>query len=342
MSSLLLPEAARLIHVGPQKTGTTAIQAAMGESRDRMAEHGAYYPGRRRGASADLGLPYGNPVGSDLTRWNRLVQAVREAGDARVCVSDEGFARARSPQIDRIVTDLGGESPHVVAVARRLDKYLPSQWQEQVKAGVTKSFDAWLRIVLDEEDNGRYARWNVWMGHDVEALVKRWLDFVPPDRFTLIIADEKDHSLLPRTFEAMLGLPTGLLRVNPRRSNRSLSWAEVELVRSLRPPLRRSEWPREEFQRLVVNKLKELDAPTVGPRTPWIPDWAHARVRELSDARVTAVRNLPVNVIGDPEQLRVAPRPDGEQPPDPAQLSVPVATAARLVQDIVQSFYAKD
>lgn len=316
----------------------------MFEAREAMAEHGAYYPKgtpRRRKASAELGLPHGNPIGKDLTRWNRLAREVRRAGAARVCVSDEGFARARPPQIERIVTDLGGEAVHIVAVARRLDKYLPSQWQEKVKSGATSSFDTWLRIVLGEEDNGQHARWNVWMGHDVEALVHRWLDFVPPERFTLIVADEGDHSMLLRTFESMLGLPAGLLRADPRRSNRGLSWAEIELVRSLRKALQRTEWPREEFQRLVVGKLKDLDAPVIGPRTPWIPDWAHERVLELSDARIAAVRRLPVRVVGDPEHLRVAPRPEGQQPPEASELSLPVDTTAQLVEDIVRSLVGR-
>jgi hypothetical protein len=341
VSTLLLPEAARLIHIGPQKTGTTAIQVAMFEARESMAEHGAYYPMyayRRRKASWDLGLPHGDPIGSDLTRWNRLAREVRDAGAARVCVSNEDFARARAPQIDRIVTDLGGDHAHVVAVARRLDRFLPSQWQEQIKSGVTRPFDKWLRVVLAEEDNGQHARWNVWMGHDVEALVLRWLEFLPPDRFTLIIADENDHSLLPRTFESMLGLPAGILRANPKRSNRGLSWAELELVRSLRRSLRGTDWPREEFQRLIVNKMKALDAPSSGPRAAWIPDWAYERIRELSDARIAAIKELPVRVVGDPERLRVGPRPDGQQPPDERELSLPVSTTAALVQDIVESF----
>lgn len=344
MSSLLLPRGARLIHIGPQKTGTTAIQVALSGARETLAEHGAFYPAggnRRRRAGWELGLPDGRPIGSDLPRWNRLVGEVREAGEARVCVSNEDFARAVPEQAARIVADLGGEDAHVVAVARRLDAYLPSQWQEQVKAGVTRSFENWLRIVLDPEDNRHHARWNVWMGHDVEALVERWLELVPPDRFTLVIADEEDHSLLPRTFEALLGLPEGLLRADPGRSNRGLTWAEVELVRSLRKALRGTAWPREEFQRLVVDKLKGLDAPAGGPRTPWLPDWAHDRVLELSDARVASVRRLPVRVVGDPEHLRVAPHRAGQKPKETNELTLPVATATHLIEDVVRSLVGR-
>jgi hypothetical protein len=340
VSSLLLPPAARLIHIGPQKTGTTAIQVAMFEARAAIAEHGAYYPKhayRRRKASWELGMPHGKPISSDLTRWNRLAREVRNAGAARVCVSNEDFARALPHQIERIVTDLGGDDAHVVAVARRLDRYLPSQWQEQIKSGVTKSFGNWLRIILSEEDNGKHARWNVWMGHDVEALVLRWLEFVPPDRFTLIIADEDDRSQQPRTFESMLGLPVGSLKANPQRSNRGLSWAEAELVRSLRKSLRGTEWPRQEFQRLIVNRLKSLEAPGFGPRAAWIPDWAYERIRELSDARIAAIKGLPVRVVGDPESLRVGSRPADQDPPDKHALSLPIETTTRVIEGIVEA-----
>ncbi|MCW2852073.1 MAG: hypothetical protein JWM84_1737, partial [Nocardioides sp.] len=59
-------------------------------------------------------------------------------------MSDENFARAESPVMERIVTELGGPEGHVVAVARRLDRLLPSVWQERVKSGHAGDFETWL------------------------------------------------------------------------------------------------------------------------------------------------------------------------------------------------------
>ena len=43
-----LPEGAVLLHIGPYKTGSTAIQQALFDQRDVLAEHGVLYPGRWR------------------------------------------------------------------------------------------------------------------------------------------------------------------------------------------------------------------------------------------------------------------------------------------------------
>src|SRR5699024_7178771 len=43
--SLLLPERARLLHIGPMKTGTTSLQSAASKLRARLLAHGVRYPG---------------------------------------------------------------------------------------------------------------------------------------------------------------------------------------------------------------------------------------------------------------------------------------------------------
>ena len=138
---------------------------------------------------------------------------------------------------------------HVTAVARRLDRYLPSQWQERVKAGDRRDYDTWLRVVLDPSDEFDWDRQNVWFSHDVGSLVARWVEVVGADRFTLIVSDEADRELLPRSFETMLGLPGGTLKPDPTRSNRGLTWAETELVRAVNEILEGQGWSRAQRRR---------------------------------------------------------------------------------------------
>ena len=38
----------RLLHIGPHKTGTTAVQGALHLARERLAARGVVYPGRGR------------------------------------------------------------------------------------------------------------------------------------------------------------------------------------------------------------------------------------------------------------------------------------------------------
>lgn len=343
-SGLTLPEGTRLVHIGPQKTGTTAIQVAMVEARERLAEHGvAYVTGaghRPRRAAWALGIR-GLPAGSQqphIRHWERFAAAVATASARRVCVSNEDFGRATPDQIDRLVRDLGGERVHVVAAARRLDRYLPSQWQEGVKAGDERSYDEWLRVVLDPADPELdWHRRNVWFSHDVRSLVSRWVDRVGEDRFTLIVADESDREQLPRAFEALLGLPAQTLRPDPSRSNRGLSWAETELIRAINQVMADCDWTRPQRRRYlirgVVGDMHSRPIP-VGPKSPPLPVWAHERLRELSDQRVDHVRALGVRVIGDPDDLRLPPElPVAETPVEPP--SLPLDVAAHAVAAVV-------
>jgi hypothetical protein len=313
-----VPEGTRLVHIGPQKTGSTAIQVALDSAHDRLAEHGVAYVTtgsyRPRKAAWALGIR-GRPSGTEMPpmrHWRRLIEAVDAADASRVCVSNEDFGRATPPQIARLVADLGGDRVRVVAVARRLDRYLPSQWQERVKAGDERPYDAWLRVVL--EPDGPEPDWdrrNVWFSHDVRALVDRWTAVVSPDRFILIVSDEADHGLIPRTFEALLGLPEGFVVPDPSRSNRGLSWAETELLRETNQVLEdRGVLRAQRRPLLAAGVLRDMRArPTPpGPTSPPLPDWAADRLGALSDQRVADVRALAdagVRVIGDPELMRM-------------------------------------
>lgn len=337
-SDLLVPAGARLVHIGPHKTGSTAIQVALHEVRDSLPDHGVCYPGpgtRARKAGWSLGLP-GRPAGTakpPIRHWRRMVKDVREAGSLRVCVSNEDFGRADEATAARIVEDLGGPAVHVVAVARRLDRYLPSQWQERVKAGESSSFEAWLEVVLGD-DASKWNHRNTWQAHHVQSMVRRWTDLVGPDRFTLIVSDDSDRLLIPRTFEAMLGLPEGLLKLHPDRSNRSLTYEEVELIRAINIASKERGWDRSVFRSFVKFGVSaELTGrpPTgVGTKAPPLPAWALDRVRELSAERARAVREMDVRVIGDPDWLLL---PDSVTPGGAsAEPVLPVSVAAAAVE----------
>ncbi|MFC4783165.1 hypothetical protein ACT8ZV_01725 [Nocardioides sp. MAHUQ-72] len=344
---LLLPPGARLLHIGPHKTGSTAIQVSLHEARDALAAHGVHYAGKKvrpRKAVWSIGVrvrPAGTPRPSEKN-WRRLVDEVAAAGDQRVCISNEDFGRATPKQIRRIVGELTGDDAHVVAVARRLDRYLPSQWQERVKAGDSRSYDEWLRVVL-EPQVGDYSwdrrdpeyswdRTNVWYAHDTEALVRRWTDVIGPDRFTLIVSDDRDRQLLPTTFERMLGLPAGTLQLFPDRSNRSLTWAEVELVRAVNELLTARGVPRPQLQSIVsrgiVRALQERPGEQSGPRTPPLPDWAAEIVRERSAARLAVIRDLGAHIVGDPDSLMVTDEGSEGDLADPPRVSAATAAAA--------------
>ncbi len=87
MAAVLLGAGTRLLHIGPHKTGTTAVQGAFHIGRERLGTEGVFYPGQGRqplwpilaitGQPALLGEPE-----PEISYWDRLVPveaAVRAA-----------------------------------------------------------------------------------------------------------------------------------------------------------------------------------------------------------------------------------------------------------------------
>lgn len=340
-SSLLLPEGTRLIHIGPHKTGSTAVQSALHAARGQLAEQGVYYPRggwRRREAGWALGLP-GRWAGTPqppMELWDRLVREIGAVTDSRVCVSNESFARADAETAAKIARDLGGDDVHIVAVARRLDRFLPSVWQERIKSRKTFSYEDWLELVL-RDTRRTYDYRNVWDSHDLQALTQRWTSIVGPERFTLIVRDESDPGLLHRVFEELLGLSPGTLVPHPQ-SNRSLALSEVELVRHLNEAFYRNQWDKATYTALLngglLAMLKNREAPAPGPRGPAMPEWALREARRLSNQRVEDLRALPIRVVGDLEWLRV-PDDVTAGPAGPHEHTLPVELAAESLEAVI-------
>lgn len=340
MSSLLLPEDALLLHVGPHKTGTTAVQSAFFAASSTLREHGVRYPGRSRTpiqavvAVTGHGPMLGEPP-LDISDWERFVASI--PGRGRVVVSSEFFADAVGDAVDRVVTDLGRDRVHVVVTLRPLDKIAPSQWQQYVQNGSVSSLRRWLKKTLREDDpNGS----GFWRRHRHDVLVQRWVDVVGPDRVRVVVVDDDRRSTLLRTFEAMVGLPEGVLEPEPDRLNRSLTLPEVELVRSLNREFRSRSWSPRDYRHFVrVGVARALKAQPPDPGAPGLvlPRWAVERLRAISTDVVANIRASGVEVVGDLDALRV-PRP-GRDTPDriPKTVPVPSDVAARAVAGAVEA-----
>jgi hypothetical protein len=329
---LLLPPGACLLHIGPFKTGSSAIQASLHQARPLLGEHGVVYAGKgaraMRAGWAVIGVtPRGRPTAT-IEEWARLAAEVRAATDRRVCVSTEDLGRVGSRVAHRVVTDLGPERVHVVTVVRRLDRLIPSQWQQRSQSFSTDSFEDYLHAVLDEPGAGSSASGTAfWASHDVARVLRTWAGEVGPDHVVAIVADETDRTLLTRTFERLLGLPEGLL-APAGRGNASLSATGVELLRRLNAEGAARGWPDEVHARLVREVAGRLKRVGPGPgdlAAPPLPAWAAERVAELSVARARAVAESGVRVVGDPGALAVVPRPGAAHEAETVSIDAVVA-----------------
>jgi hypothetical protein len=151
----------------------------------------------------------------------------------------------------------------------------------------------------------------MWEPHDVAEVLERWTRHVPTDRVTVIVADEQDRNLLPRTFEGLLGLPVNTLVPPVARSNSSLSYPATEAVRRINALAYAEEWTPTEYWRLVqggvAQRLKQRGA-SDEPRLRGVPEAYFELVADRADAQVRSLASAGVTVVGDRDQLRLRER----------------------------------
>jgi len=327
-----------LLHIGPYKTGSTALQSSLFAARSEFAEHAVYYPGRwRRAAQQSWSVlrrsPRGRPPPKPVKFWKSYAADIRAHSDMRVCVSSEDFGPIREFRAREVVEDLGGQRVHVVAVARRLDRLLPSAWQERVKGHDSRTYETWLREILEDESSS--ANTAFWRSHDIAKMTAEWLPVVGPERFHVIVADDTDRNLLNRVFESLLALPEGLLKP-AEVTNSSLSANACELIRRINQTFDDEEWTDEQYHATVykgaiAEMISAGRAPSDMP-IPRLPDWARGRVVELSHKRIDDLAATGVQVIGEPIDL-IPPADQESDPGDtatPSVISIDQATAALI------------
>lgn len=310
----LLPEGARLFHIGPPKTGTTALQEAGSQLRATLRGHGVCYPGRSRNHRLAVAAVLGRQTGwaeadgsrgrpPSLRHWYALLGELEAARGRRTWFGHEYAAHASPEVVARFAAELG-PSAHVVITLRSYARMLPSMWQEHLKAaGGRGAFEPWLRSMLRSrkpEHRPRQER------HDHAALVRRWAGVFGPERVTVVVLDRADHGFVFRAFEDLLGLPPGLLdaAVVPGAANRSLSVPEVELLRRLNRATRAGGLPWPSHERLVVHgAVARLLAAPPHADPLLLPEWAVPLANARAEATAAGILATGVRVVGDPANL---------------------------------------
>lgn len=340
--SLRLPQDAVLLHIGAFKTGTTAIQGALFRARPQLSEHGVVHAGEgRQPMDAVLGLTGKRPPGRKAPRaeaWDRLVTQVAAAADKFVIVSSEFFGAADEQTASRAVRELGGPRVHVVVTLRPLAKIMPSQWQQYVRNRSAFSYDDWLEGMLKKAPYDLPTP-SFWERHSHDVLVERWASIVGPENVTVVVPPEGDRSSLLRTFEELSGLPSGLLAATRDTENRSMTMAEIELVRQVNVEFGRRKWP-DEFYRKVVRQglsvqMQTSREPSDDEPPVTTPQWALDRVAEIGAEAAVTIRALGVRIVGDISSLGNRSLAEDPQLSPPEKLVLPVEAARDAVVGII-------
>lgn len=331
---LLVPPGTRLVHIGPHKTGTTAIQWSFHTSREELGRYGVHYAGagdqaylpavsllRGRGR---LGTGHVSPQ-----VWDDLVAEVEQAGpQARSLISSETLSNAREDAIVRLRDTLGPERVRIVRMVRRYDLLMPSQWQQSIAGGRRWEWPTYCRRAFEDPEH------RFWRRHHFAAATQRWCDVVGADRVTVVVVDDSSRHWLLRVMERMTGLPPGFLQSGSGHANRSMTRAEAELLLPINSLIRKRAWdPRVHLHYArhgVKDRLKAFPADPEGGRES-IPAAWHERLAEITAEHVAQLQGLGVRIVGDLAWLTPDPSPEAIRPERVALPTPNVAAAAVIV-----------
>jgi hypothetical protein len=259
------------------------------------------------------------------------VREVDRAREPRTVISSEFLSDAPRDRIPIIVADLDPARVHVAVTLRPLARIIPSQWQQFVQGGSPTAFDDFLRSVFAAVADDPAPLF--WHRHRHDRLIARWAEVVGPRNVTVVVADDRDHSMVLRTFERLLGLRTGTLHTPPDRTNRSMTLPETEAVRAFNRLAREqgvgtpllAKVMRYGASQYIKLRVPEPDEPRVET-----PQWALDRASEVAREMVGNISASGVRVIGDLESLAAVQRgrPAADHQPD---VTVPPPVAARVL-----------
>jgi len=155
-----------------------------------------------------------------------------------------------------------------------------------------------------------------WFRHRHDELVARWAAEVGVDRVSVVIGDDRDHRILLRAFEGLLGLNDSTLLPVEGKSNPSLTAEEIAIVLRVQQILKQR---RLRFAERVRSRQIQRRLLTLRERRPTdskivIPYWAVERVRAISREIHDGLLASGVRIIGDPELLLRADSPRADSP----------------------------
>ncbi len=327
----VLPSRTRLFHIGPPKTGTTALQAVAAASRPALLANGVRYPGHRRNHQLAVAAFMGRGFGwatedgraakpPSMRQWKALLDEIERDAERRIWLGHEYAAYSEDAMARRWMDTLGPRT-HVVITLRPFSRMLPSMWQETLKGSATREpFDRWLRKALEP---GTEANRKLRIRHDHSGLIRRWIGAAGLENVTVVVLDPQDRAFAYHSFEQLLGLPHGLLadaQVPEQAQNRSMSTAEIELVRRLNITARAGhiEWPNHEWlvYHGAVDRLLNSRTPGAGEGRLLLPEWAARIARAEEERYAEEIAATRVRVVGDlanivePVRFRSAPEDD--------------------------------
>lgn len=211
-----------ILHLGPHKTGTTAIQAALARQADALSQRRILYPYAGRGQGGDnqhwmFGETLDNGMLAELNAiLGNLQREIDASQPDTVIISTERLARESIPEetFSLIAHIFPNAKVKIVLALRRQDKLLMSRYAEILKRGGQGDTLQKLNAPLYLDHLRRIAELN-------KAL---------PDADILLLPYERFSADVVTAFFKVLGLGSPADEAKPSEENRRLPWRATKTL----------------------------------------------------------------------------------------------------------------
>jgi hypothetical protein len=305
-----------VLHVGLPKSGTTYLQAVLGQNKSALMQRGdLLYPGR---SWADQINAVRDLRGFDVSQaqsakvggaWDRLV-AEMAAWSGSSVVSMEWLGQANRQRIERLAADLDFAEVHVVFTVRDLARMVPAAWQEFMQNGRTWAWPDFLQQLSAEDSFETPAGRLFWRQQDTERLINRWSSVVPIERVHVVTVPPPGapREELWRRFAQVLDIAWEGYDLEVSGANASLGLESAELMRrlSLRFEQRALDLPVEIYKRAFKHRLAKgvlVERKSEESRIA-LPASYHAWVTKRAAELVSAISASRAHVVGDLDDLQ--------------------------------------
>lgn len=306
-----IPRGSILLHIGPHKTGTTSLQAALRENSAALKAHGVEYiaqdgkPAANRVARSLLRLPFIGKEVVPYAEWEQFARKVNQSDAPRIILSGEEFSFCGSKEIQELARVFGRDRLHVVITIRPLARILPSHWQLDLRAGATtKRLGDWLQEKLHPPLIQRCAstlglQRSFWFLHRHDALYQRWAKILRQRAVTVVIVDEENPTAQYEAFEKLLGVPSGAVRGSTLR-NRSMKELEAHTLLHVHNLLKSDGWAAPRIRQAdFIEHLKQAGYEPDQDVKMLLPEWSRIEVGKISESIAAVLLESGARIIGD-------------------------------------------
>jgi hypothetical protein len=314
------------LHVGAMKTGTTYLQQLMTDNKQVLLEQGLLFAGEQGWSDQVLAVRDmldlridGEQRERGTGAWGRLKSEMMAHEGRASLVSMEFLSFASADKARAVVRSLRGAEVHVILTVRDSSRVIPAQWQENTQNRGTVSWPDYVEAILSDADEDSESRQVFQRALDVPRMLEAWGEAVPSERLHVVLvpATPTRPAELWERFASVIGIDPSVCAPPTRQRNASLGYASADLMRRVNVKL--SDVGMLAYGRTMKSYLSKqvLSGRTGEPAVATsraLSEFALNWNRAMSDAVATSG----AHVVGDPNDLDVAPSDaaDIDPPPD--------------------------